>query len=671
MGPSGTVNSLSSGSGGTVTTSGSSSTVTSKYLSAGMDIMDRIRERKFSESSGTQTGPEHEGDARSSSSAGRPASSQSQNCQDIDDHNEAAADLRRSRMASLRAQSASQPRPIRSVASSSSTVAGSEVSNKPSSPHLDGPASPALPQSTIDSTSRVISATTVTTHRTTATAVSVSSVKPRAALTKPRGLQSMGLDDIPQMPSQVGKMIFDRQHLKWVRASGMRGASGIGTVQEEGESSEGSSFDVFAGLESLRDDRTAPNQSLAHASLRRSSTTAKLDISKEVDNQEGWAIRQEETRGEPSEHYGEPDQEDCVSLDDVEVEIDEQSIRRSITTSRIAEERSMPINERLGQGTSGASPDTYREERPTFSQTQSAPTPLQASAVAELTPLRSALRIPGSTPASALRKNSTLWDSPMKDVTDSATKRNVSFSDGKRPGKATLPNMDLDSGHYRDSSVRSGLNQVDASKADVFNDTSSRGASSSLRQQLPSARSQRIRNFLEDIESETAGYPTPTRVSNAINRTLTESDESLEASQAHTETESDSGRVHVASRRESRNVGNATFLTECSFAVSHDKLVEIITEVQPFEPYWEDLTAIDLSKRGATSVARLKEFLPKLDEVNLNDNEISYLSGIPSTVRTLFAAGNKISSLTAINHLSNIQYLDLSRNDLDGVSGGC
>jgi len=112
-------------------------------------------------------------------------------------------------------------------------------------------------------------------------------------------------------------------------------------------------------------------------------------------------------------------------------------------------------------------------------------------------------------------------------------------------------------------------------------------------------------------------------------------------------------------------------LTECSFAVSHDKLVEIITEVQPFEPYWEDLTAIDLSKRGATSVARLKEFLPKLDEVNLNDNEISYLSGIPSTVRTLFAAGNKISSLTAINHLSNIQYLDLSRNDLDGVSGGC
>jgi hypothetical protein len=167
----------------------------------------------------------------------------------------------------------------------------------------------------------------------------------------------MGLDDIPQMPSQVGKMIFDRQHLKWVRASGMRGASGIDTVQEEGESSEGSSFDVFAGLESLRDDRTAPNQSLAHASLRRSSTTAKLDNPKEVDNQEGWATRQEETRGEPSEHYGEPDQEDCVSLDDVEVEIDEQSIRRSITTSRIAEERSMPIDERLGQGTSGASPD--------------------------------------------------------------------------------------------------------------------------------------------------------------------------------------------------------------------------------------------------------------------------------------------------------------------------
>jgi hypothetical protein len=62
---------------------------------------------------------------------------------------------------------------------------------------------------------------------------------------------------------------------------------------------------------------------------------------------------------------------------------------------------------------------------------------------------------------------------------------------------------------------------------------------------------------------------------------------------------------------------NKTFLTECSFGVAHDRLVEVITDVQPFEPYWEDLNAIDLAHKNIESVARLKEFLPRLESLNL------------------------------------------------------
>jgi len=63
--------------------------------------------------------------------------------------------------------------------------------------------------------------------------------------------------------------------------------------------------------------------------------------------------------------------------------------------------------------------------------------------------------------------------------------------------------------------------------------------------------------------------------------------------------------------------GNATFLTECSFAVAHDRLVEVITDVQPFVPRWDELNSIDLSGKKLESVARLKEFLPRLDGLNL------------------------------------------------------
>ena len=58
-------------------------------------------------------------------------------------------------------------------------------------------------------------------------------------------------------------------------------------------------------------------------------------------------------------------------------------------------------------------------------------------------------------------------------------------------------------------------------------------------------------------------------------------------------------------------------MTECSFGVAHDRLVQVITDVQPFEPYWEELPSIDLSNRNLDSAARLKEFLPRLDSLSL------------------------------------------------------
>lgn len=62
---------------------------------------------------------------------------------------------------------------------------------------------------------------------------------------------------------------------------------------------------------------------------------------------------------------------------------------------------------------------------------------------------------------------------------------------------------------------------------------------------------------------------------------------------------------------------NATFLTEASFGVAHDKLVQVITDLQPFEPYWEELSSIDLANKNIESVARLKEFLPQLRTLSL------------------------------------------------------
>jgi hypothetical protein len=62
---------------------------------------------------------------------------------------------------------------------------------------------------------------------------------------------------------------------------------------------------------------------------------------------------------------------------------------------------------------------------------------------------------------------------------------------------------------------------------------------------------------------------------------------------------------------------NGTFLTECSFGVAYDRLVQVITDVQPIEPHWSSLTSINLVSKNIESVARLKELLPCLDTLQL------------------------------------------------------
>lgn len=66
-----------------------------------------------------------------------------------------------------------------------------------------------------------------------------------------------------------------------------------------------------------------------------------------------------------------------------------------------------------------------------------------------------------------------------------------------------------------------------------------------------------------------------------------------------------------------RRAEDATFLTEASFRVTHDQLIRVLTSVQPYEPYWEELTSIDLSRKGLDSLTRLKEFLPSLERLSV------------------------------------------------------
>ncbi|KAK3304004.1 uncharacterized protein B0T15DRAFT_535220 [Chaetomium strumarium] len=103
-------------------------------------------------------------------------------------------------------------------------------------------------------------------------------------------------------------------------------------------------------------------------------------------------------------------------------------------------------------------------------------------------------------------------------------------------------------------------------------------------------------------------------------------------------------------------------------SMSMRELVDKLAEVEPFEPYWEDMRELELRDKGLSSLHTLDQFCGKLQSLDASKNKIRNLGGVPSSVLRLRMTDNQLSSLTAWNHLMNLQYVDVSNNGLTSLS---
>ncbi|KAG9256172.1 uncharacterized protein F5Z01DRAFT_720181 [Emericellopsis atlantica] len=106
-----------------------------------------------------------------------------------------------------------------------------------------------------------------------------------------------------------------------------------------------------------------------------------------------------------------------------------------------------------------------------------------------------------------------------------------------------------------------------------------------------------------------------------------------------------------------------------TMSISLRTLVEKLAQAEPQESYWEELTELDLSGMDLASLHQLDEFCPRLVKLDVSQNALSNLDGIPGTVRELKVCGNRLTELTSWDHLPNLQYVDCSQNDLRSLSG--
>ena len=106
-----------------------------------------------------------------------------------------------------------------------------------------------------------------------------------------------------------------------------------------------------------------------------------------------------------------------------------------------------------------------------------------------------------------------------------------------------------------------------------------------------------------------------------------------------------------------------------NYSLAIKELVEKITDVEPYEPYWECIRKLNLQRKGLATLHMLGEFCARIEELDVSNNNLGQLDGAPVSVRVLQVRHNCLSNLTAWGHLHNLQYLDVSGNHIQSLRG--
>ena len=105
------------------------------------------------------------------------------------------------------------------------------------------------------------------------------------------------------------------------------------------------------------------------------------------------------------------------------------------------------------------------------------------------------------------------------------------------------------------------------------------------------------------------------------------------------------------------------------FPLAIEDLVKNITDIEPYEPYWDYIRKLDLQERNLFTLHMLDDFCGRIVKLDVSDNELGQLNGAPSSIRHLEIRRNSLSNMTAWSHLHNLQYLDVSGNQIQSLKG--
>ncbi|WEJ97643.1 hypothetical protein PSN45_005200 [Yamadazyma tenuis] len=113
------------------------------------------------------------------------------------------------------------------------------------------------------------------------------------------------------------------------------------------------------------------------------------------------------------------------------------------------------------------------------------------------------------------------------------------------------------------------------------------------------------------------------------------------------------------------NVTRSSQVGNMSFSQQQQKLVSVITgHMMESNEDWNKVTEFSLIGENLSNVKDFHKFLPNLLKLNLSNNQIKYLKGLPVNLLNLNLTGNSIENLTSFKEFLDLQNLILVNNKL-------
>ncbi|KAG1868985.1 hypothetical protein DFJ58DRAFT_714151 [Suillus subalutaceus] len=503
---------------------------------------------------------------------------------------------------------------------------------------------------------RMVSSSTASGSTASGTITTTSSAPSFVKHAGPVQITRIAPSDVPALPQRVGRMVYDKDLMKWVRVA-TRAASDAEDQRDQTTctGTDGDSEDPFKDIESLKEDDSRDTHGSAHMDVGGDTPEAggeqdELEMSRIEEVEEDVELNDQEEVDLTSFSFDGP----LVAAIRVVPSDDSEGVEEVQTSDSESDDR-----HGAALGDEGEDAAAIFESEDEFSPELRAPSPIRpasnstAVAVTPNAPQCRSLSLITPMPRSALKSTSVTPVSAMKDPSRDRHRTPAQRLGRRRSRDGPIRGLNP-KGHGSDDDVGSHATSVSE-------DDPAQGLF------IPSARSRRIAEMMQNLESPGFNNVSPTK-SSSSGRPPTEELQPFasrrpSSQMAVADSSGSTRRVFSTSQKGCLSgkdqKANATFLTECSFGLAHDRLVQVITDVQPFEPHWDELHAIDLSRKSLDGVTRLKEFLPTLDSLVLNHNQLSWLSGIPNSVRTLSVAHNLLTGVTSFSHLQNIESLDI------------